>query len=112
MTTSALSASSSPSSFVASKSFSLHDPSLLGLEDDEGEWLTTTPTSTFDVIDPGGSSQEREDGTSVIARVRKMGREDTKAVSFVVFSGGSGGGSGRRWWYPRGSLLIHPNLGE
>jgi len=33
---------------------------------------------TFDVVDPGASSNQFEDGSAVIAKVRRMGRDDTK----------------------------------
>ncbi len=50
----------------------LDDPSLI-----TGD---ATSSQTFDVIDPGASATQFEDGTAVIAHVRRMGRDDTKAA--------------------------------
>ena len=55
----------------------LNDPSLL----DDVAWDTS---ETFNVVDPGASTEQFEDGRAVIARVRRMGREETKAVSSSV----------------------------
>ncbi|KAL7519558.1 hypothetical protein ACHAWX_004316 [Stephanocyclus meneghinianus] len=50
----------------------LQDPSLVGDGVLSGE--------TFDVNDPGASAQQFEDGSAVIARVRRMGRDDAKTA--------------------------------
>jgi len=50
----------------------LDDPSLI-----TGDSI---PSQTFEVIDPGASATQFEDGTAVIAHVRRMGRDDTKAA--------------------------------
>jgi hypothetical protein len=50
----------------------LDDPSLI-----TGD---SPPSQTFDVFDPGASAAQFEDGTAVIAHVRRMGRDDTKAA--------------------------------
>eukprot|EP00585_Thalassiosira_rotula_P010863 CAMPEP_0196138816 /NCGR_PEP_ID=MMETSP0910-20130528/6320_1 /TAXON_ID=49265 /ORGANISM="Thalassiosira rotula, Strain GSO102" /LENGTH=538 /DNA_ID=CAMNT_0041399471 /DNA_START=349 /DNA_END=1962 /DNA_ORIENTATION=+ len=56
----------------------LSDPSLLG----NGIPITKTGVDadygTFDVLDPGASSDQLDDGSAVIAQVRRMGRDDTK----------------------------------
>lgn len=57
----------------------LQDPSLVGDGVLSGE--------TFDVNDPGASAQQFEDGSAVIARVRRMGRDDAKTVSLMSFRG-------------------------
>lgn len=36
------------------------------------------PSQTFDVVDPGASAAQFQDGTAVIAHVRRMGQADTK----------------------------------
>ena len=51
----------------------LDDPSLITTSD-------SPPSQTFDVVDPGASEAQFADGTAVIAHVRRMGREDTKAA--------------------------------
>ena len=61
---------------VASK---LKDPSLVGDGGVAGE--------TFNVIDPGASAQQVEDGSSISARVKRMGRDDAKTVSPASFPG-------------------------
>ena len=48
----------------------LRDPSLLG----EG----VPPGDTYDVVDPGASAGQHDDGSAIIAQVQRMGREDTK----------------------------------
>ncbi|KAL7534007.1 hypothetical protein ACHAXR_005577 [Thalassiosira sp. AJA248-18] len=48
----------------------LSDPSLLG----DG----VSGLDTFDVVDPGASSKQFDDGSAIIAQVRRMGRDDTK----------------------------------
>lgn len=65
-TTSAL---STLSSHVTSM---LKNPSLFG-DVSPGE-------DTFDVLDPGASTKQFEDGSAVIARVRRMGRDEAKAA--------------------------------
>jgi hypothetical protein len=62
------------SASVASK---LKDPSLV---DSNG----TGAGETFSVFDPGASAQQFEDGTAVIAQVRRMGRDDTKMVEYLL----------------------------
>lgn len=49
----------------------LKDPSLI---------VTGDALTVFDVVDPGSSASQFEDGTAVIAQVRRMGRDDTKAA--------------------------------
>ena len=51
----------------------LKDPTLIS-----GDY--TSGTETFDVIDPGATNAQFEDGSAVIAHVRRMGRDDTKAA--------------------------------
>ena len=48
----------------------LKDPTLLG----DG----VSGSDTFDVVDPGASSAQFDDGSAIIAQVKRMGREDTK----------------------------------
>lgn len=48
----------------------LNDPSLLGDSLAEGK------ATTFDVFDPGASAVQFDEGSAVIAKVRRMGRED------------------------------------
>jgi len=38
----------------------------------------TAGDATFDVVDPGASAKQFEEGSAVIAQVRRMGREDTR----------------------------------
>ena len=47
----------------------LNDPTLITCD--------SLPSQTFDVVDPGASAVQFEDGTAVIAHVRRMGRDDT-----------------------------------
>lgn len=47
----------------------LNDPTLINCD--------SPPSQTFDVVDPGASAVQFEDGTAVIAHVRRMGRDDT-----------------------------------
>lgn len=56
----------------------LSDPSLLG------DVAISDVGATFDVVDPGASSKQLEDGSAIIARVGLMGRDDAKAVSFIL----------------------------
>lgn len=51
----------------------LSDPTLLG----DG---VVTGADTFDVVDPGASRGQFDDGSATVARVRRMGREDTRAA--------------------------------
>ena len=52
----------------------LSDPSLIACNS------PPTPTETyFDVVDPGASTADFNDGTAIIARIRRMGRDDTRA---------------------------------
>lgn len=60
---------------VASK---LNDPSIIGDGVGSGE--------TFDVLDPGASAQQFEDGSAVVAKVRRMGRDDARTVSALLSS--------------------------
>ncbi len=48
----------------------LNDPSILGEH--------VSGTDTFNVIDPGASASQFDDGSAIIAQVKRMGREDTK----------------------------------
>lgn len=48
----------------------VNDPTLITCD--------SPPFQTFDVIDPGASAAQFQDGSAVIAHVRRMGREDTK----------------------------------
>jgi len=48
----------------------LRDPSLLG--------EVVPPGDTYDVVDPGASAGQHDDGSAIIAQVQRMGREDTK----------------------------------
>eukprot|EP00578_Thalassiosira_sp_NH16_P029504 CAMPEP_0181090700 /NCGR_PEP_ID=MMETSP1071-20121207/8003_1 /TAXON_ID=35127 /ORGANISM="Thalassiosira sp., Strain NH16" /LENGTH=190 /DNA_ID=CAMNT_0023172787 /DNA_START=15 /DNA_END=584 /DNA_ORIENTATION=+ len=36
------------------------------------------PGDTYDVVDPGASAGQHDDGSAIIAQVQRMGREDTK----------------------------------
>ena len=65
-----ISAFSTLSPILATK---LKDPSLVDCDTGTGE--------TFSVLDPGASAEQFTDGTAAIAKVKRMGREDTKCVS-------------------------------
>jgi hypothetical protein len=60
------------SASVASK---LKDPSLV-------ESSGRGTGETFNLFDPGASAQQFEDGSAVIAQVGRMGRDDTRIVSY------------------------------
>lgn len=61
----------------------LKDPTLLG-DDNSISNASSTITSnvdtlnTFDVVDPGASTRQDNDGSDIIAKIRCMGRTDTK----------------------------------
>ena len=48
----------------------LKDPTLLP--------IVSSGVETFDVVDPGASPQQFNDGSAIIAKVQRMGREDTR----------------------------------
>lgn len=52
----------------------LKDPSLVD--------CGTVSKETFGVFDPGASVEQFSDGTAEISQVRRMGREDTRRVSY------------------------------
>ena len=52
----------------------LSDPTLLG----DGISSSNGEKKTFDVLNPGASLKQYNDGTAIIGQVQKMGREDTQ----------------------------------
>ena len=58
----------------------LKDPTLLGNDNSNSNASSTNvdTLNTFDVVDPGASTRQVNDGSVIIAKIRRMGRTDTK----------------------------------
>lgn len=68
-------------SFNKAASFSTATPRLTSILSDPSLITCDSPPShTFDVVDPGASAAQFNDGSAVIAQVRRMDRDDTKAA--------------------------------